>query len=111
MIDFEKHYGTIDAKELVEIIESLNVYKPQVIEYCKKRLQQINISKEMLKSYASDVLKIRFYNYFVDKKYLSNEPVIIDSYFLSPKEAKKCFRESKAAYISYINNATSNLPT
>jgi hypothetical protein len=109
MIDFEKHYGTINVKELIEIIESLNVYKPEVIEYCKKRLQQVNISKEILKSYATDVLKIRFYNYFVDKKYLSNEPISMDSYFLNPKEVKKCFRESKSEYISYITNATSNL--
>lgn len=111
MIDLDKYYGNMNAYELVEVIESLKEYKPEVIEYCKQRIKKIRVKKEVLKSYSREIIKKRFYNYFSNGQYLSNSPIIIDSVYLNQQEVKSCFRESKTEYIKYIEGATTNLPS
>jgi hypothetical protein len=111
MIDLDKHYGEMNAQELVEIIESLKEYKPEVIEYCKNRIKKMRIKKDTLKSYSRNVIKKRFYKYFSNGDYLSNSPIIIDSFYLNKDDVKSCFDESKYKYTKYIEGATTNLPS
>ena len=110
-LELEKYYSKLEAFKLVEIIDSIDIYKTDVVVYCKEILAQLKVKKEELKSYSEIVLKKRFYNYFVEGKYLSNEIIRLDSYFLNETEAKRCFRESKEEYIKYIEGATNNLPS
>ncbi|WP_324023654.1 hypothetical protein QSV08_12415 [Maribacter sp. BPC-D8] len=109
MIDLEKYYGELDAIKLIEIIESGKEYKPEVFQYCKKRVSEMNLPIETIKSYATDIIKKNFYEYFTKGKYLSNEPINIESYYLFKKEVKKCFTESKAKFIQNRNSMTQNL--
>lgn len=111
MIDLEKHYGKKDPSQLVEIIESPSSYKSEVIEYCKERLSKLNIPENTIKSYARKTIKKRFYEYFLHGNYMSNTPIILDSFFLNPNDVKQCFRESKNEYMKYINDATRDLPS
>lgn len=110
-VELEKYYKDLKPAQLVEIIDSINTYRPEVIEYCKQRLSRKKVSKTNLKQYAKSVLKKRFYNYFVNGDYLSNEIIILESFFMTELEAKECFKESKQEYIKYIEGATSNLPS
>jgi len=111
MINLEKYYGSIDAYKLVEVIESLKDYKPEVIAYCKERISKMGLSEETLKNHARIAIKKRFYQYFTDGEYLTDAPIFIDSFYLNLKEVKLCFQESKGEYITYVTNATSNLPS
>lgn len=111
MIDLEKHYGKMSDYELVEVIESLKEYKPEVIDFCKDSIKKKRIKKDTLKYYAREIIKKRFYKYFTEGKYLSNSPIIIDSFYLDNEDVKSCFKESKEEYIKYIEGATMNLPS
>ncbi len=111
MIDLDKYYNNISAYKLIEIIESTNGYKPEVIEYCKKRITELNLQPEVIKTHARDVIKKRFYKYFTDGKYKIESPIIIDSFYLNKSEVKKCFHESKSEYIRVWDIMTKNLPT
>ncbi|EDM42810.1 hypothetical protein SCB49_14780 [unidentified eubacterium SCB49] len=110
MIDLNKHYGDLEAEKLVEILESNKAYKKEVIDFCKERLLEMNISNEQLKIYSKKVLRNRFYKYFTDGKYRTNEVIEIDSFFLNIKETKACFKLSKEEYIKYLDGATRDLP-
>lgn len=110
MIDVEKYYKNSSAKELVHIIEQKNKYKNEVIQYCKKRLSEKNISIEILKKYSIKFFQQKFYNYFVEGKHWSGEPIDLTSYFLDQREVKNCFKESKSEYITNRKNATTDLP-
>ncbi|NRR93377.1 hypothetical protein HSX10_17520 [Winogradskyella undariae] len=111
MIDLKKHYGDLEAEKIVEILESNEAYEKEVIDFCKQRLLEMEISKEQLKIYSRKVLRNRFYKYFTDGKYRTNEVIDIDSYFLNIKESKVCFELSKEEYIKYLDGATRDLPT
>ena len=111
MIDLDKHYNKLSAQELVAVLESNDAYLSEVIEFCKKRLNEMDLPKEELKHYSREILKKRFYNYFTEGKYLSSEIINIDSFFLSKKEAISCFKISKSEYIIYLDAATRNLPS
>ncbi len=71
----------------------------------------MKISENELKQYSEEVFKKRFYNYFVEGKYLMNDEISLDSYFLTPFEVKTCFKHSKGEYIRDIEGATTNLPS
>jgi hypothetical protein len=111
MINLDKHYGTISPFELIEIIESIDKYKPEVIDYCKARVNKMKIKKEILKSHATKVLKQRFYQYFQEGKYLTERPIVLDSFFLDPEDVKLCFEESKIEFKTHIEAMTTNVNT
>lgn len=110
MVDLEKYYGELNAFKLIEVIESLKDYKPEVIEFCKKRVSEMNLPRETLKDYATTITKKRFHEYFTKGKYLSNSPIITNSFFLNQKEVKNCFNKTKSEYIQTLNRMTQNLP-
>lgn len=110
MIDLEKYYGNKNINELVEIVESIDDYKPEVIDYCIKKIEEKNISDKAIKLFSKGVVKKRFYNYFSERKYITNTLINIDSVFLDEDEVKKCFEESKLEYIEYIKDANWGLP-
>jgi len=111
MTDFKKHYETLDGKELVEIIESISSYEPEIIEFCIDRLKSIKVSKGLIKKYSRETLHKRFFNYFSEGKYLTKELINIDSYFYKEKEVKEIFKEVQLDYIRYVEAATFNLPS
>ncbi|WP_324027528.1 hypothetical protein QSV08_06145 [Maribacter sp. BPC-D8] len=53
MIDFDKYYSHLGAYELIEIIESNSDYKPEVIAYCKSKIQELNLELDTIKKHAS----------------------------------------------------------
>ena len=73
MTDFKKHYETLEDKELVEVVESLNSYEPEVIEFCIERLKSMKLSKRLLKKYSRESLHRRFFKYFSEGKYLTKK--------------------------------------
>ena len=109
MINLEKYYGDLNEGKLVEIIESDSNYNPEVIEFCKNRITQMDLSKEVLKNLSREVFKKRFYKYFTTGKYRTNEEINIDSFFLNEKEVKLCFELSRNEYIKHLGAATHGL--
>lgn len=110
MIDFNKHYGNKNINELIEIVESIDDYNPKVIDYCKEKIKEKNLSDEIIKLIAIGVIKKRFYNYFSKGKYITNSPINFNSVYLNMDETKKCFEESKIEYTEYIKASTWDLP-
>jgi hypothetical protein len=110
MIDLEKHYRNKNINELVEIVESIDTYNSDVIDYCKVQIKEKNLSDKIIKLLSIGVIKKRFYDYFSKRKYIVNSPINFNSVFLSTDEVKKCFEESKLEYTEYIKDANWGLP-
>jgi len=109
MIDLDKYYKNISEYELIEIIESTNGYKPEVVKYCKKRIEELNLQPEIVKNHAIKAIKKRFFKYFTDGEYKIDSLILIDSYYLNRYEVKKCFDESKSEYIAIWDDMTRDL--
>ena len=109
MIDLDKNYKHFSAYELVEVIESTSDYKPEVVAYCKNRIEELNLELDVIKSHASHVLRKRFKKYFTDGKYKIDAPISLDSEYLNRYEVQKCFDESKAEHIRNWNFMTRDL--
>ena len=52
----------------------------------------------------------RFFRYFSEGKYLTQEYINIDSYFHQEKEVRENFRQTQLYYIQYIDSAKHDLP-
>ena len=109
MIDLDKYYSHLGPYELIEIIESNSDYKPDVIAYCKLRIDELNLELDVIKTHASVVLRKRFSKYFTDGKYKIDKPIILNSEYLNRYEVKRCFDESKAEHIRDWNFMTDGL--
>ena len=110
MIDLEKYYKNKNINELVEIVESIDDYKPEVIDYCRQKIEEKDLSENVIKLLSIGVIKKRFYDYFKKGNYTENSQIDFTSTFLSTDEVKKCFKESKIEYTEYIKSAHWGLP-